>query len=400
MKYDFTSIIDRKGKDAIAVDNIGRKNWGNEPNAPREGFDAIPMWVADMNFATSPSITDALKKRIEHPLYGYFNDSDEFYNAIINWQTKRHGAVGLTKEQIAVESSVHGGVTTVIKALTNPGDNVFLHSPYYMGFDSDVTYIGRNAVFSELKKDENGSYRMDFEDMEKVLKENNVHLAIFCSPHNPAGRVWTKDELAKALAVFEKCDCDVVCDEIWADLIYEDRAHTPMYLMNDWAKEHVVCVYGLGKTFNLAGFAGAYSISFSKRIREKVGFVVYNHLDVLFMHALIGAYNEVGYEWTDELRSVLHENCKYAVEHIRNNYEGVTVPMPEGTYMIFLDCTEYCEKNGISIDELIEAGWDVGVGWQDGRRFRGPCHIRMNLASPYSKIVEAFDRLDKYVFKK
>lgn len=397
MKYDFTSIIDRKGKDAIAVDNIGKVKWGNEPHPPKEGFSLIPMWVADMNFATSPSVTAAIKGRLEHPLFGYFNESPKFYEAIINWQEKRHGAVGLTRKEIMTERSVHGGVTTVVSRLTSPGDKVFLHSPYYMGFAHDIEGIGRTSVFSELKKDADGIYRMDYEDMERTIRKNNIHLAVFCSPHNPTGRVWTREELLNALDIFERCECDVICDEIWADLTYGDNKHTPMYMVNDWAKDHVICLYGLGKTFNLAGLAGAYSISFSKKLRDRLGNVIYNGLDLLYMYALIGAYDDVGYEWTDELRGVLYENCRYTVEHLQKKHKDIKVTMPEGTYMLFLDCTEFCEKRGMTIDELIKAGWDVGVGWQDGRAFRGPCHIRMNLASPFTKVQEALERLDKYV---
>lgn len=398
MQYDFTSIIDRKGKDSVALDNIGHCRWGSEPQAPKEGFDPIPMWVADMNFATSPSITAALKKRIDHPLFGYFNDSDEFFDAIIDWQTSRHGARGLSRDQIMTERSVHGAITTLVNRFSSPGDRIFLHSPYYLGFASDVDELGRISVFSELKKDENGLCRMDYQDMERVIRENNVHLAIFCSPHNPTGRVWTREELEKALEVFEKCDCDVICDEIWADIVYEGHEHIPLYMVNEWAKKHVICIYGLGKTFNLAGLAGAYSISFSKKIRDRVKGLVYNELDLLYMHALVGAYCQEGAEWADQLLTVLEANCRYAVDHIQQNYAGVDVTMPEGTYMIFLDCKGFCEDHDMSIDQLLKAGWDVGVCWQDGRAFRGPSHIRMNLASPLSRIEEAFARLDRYVF--
>lgn len=156
MKYDFTSIIDRCGKDATAVDRIGHKVWGNEPDAPKEGFDSIPMWVADMNFATSPSITKALQERISHPLYGYFFETDAYFDSIIRWQERRHKVTGLKRENIGYENGVHGCVSTVVDKLTNPGDKVLLHSPFYIGFSGDIEYIGRNSVFSELKKDGNG----------------------------------------------------------------------------------------------------------------------------------------------------------------------------------------------------------------------------------------------------
>lgn len=402
MKYDFTSIIDRRGKDAKAVEGIGHKVWGNEPDAPKDGFDPIPMWVADMNFATCPSVPAAIIERAKHPLYGYFSASDVYYEKIIQWQTERNGFLDLKREYIGYENGVHGCVTSAVQTLTAPGDKVLLHSPTYVGFAADVEYLGRTSVYSPLKKDENGIWRMDYEDMDAKLKANNIHLAIFCSPHNPAGRVWERWELEKAMEVFEANQCFVISDEIWADITYTGHQHTPTLMVNDWAREHTVAVYAPSKTFNLAGLIGSYHIIYNKYLRDRVtahgDATHYNEMNVLSMHALIGAYSDEGREWVSELLQVLEGNCKYACDHIRQHYDGVDVSMPQGTYMLFLDLTDYCRRTGKTLDQVIKAGWDAGVAWQDGRAFHGPCHIRMNLASPLSRIQEAFDRLDKYVF--
>ena len=402
MKYDFTSIIDRRGKDAKAVEGIGHKVWGNEPDAPKDGFDPIPMWVADMNFATCPSVPAAIIERAKHPLYGYFSASDVYYEKIIQWQTERNGFLDLKREYIGYENGVHGCVTSAVQTLTAPGDKVLLHSPTYVGFAADVEYLGRTSVYSPLKKDENGIWRMDYEDMDAKLKANNIHLAIFCSPHNPAGRVWERWELEKAMEVFEANQCFVISDEIWADITYTGHQHTPTLMVNDWAREHTVAVYAPSKTFNLAGLIGSYHIIYNKYLRDRVtahgDATHYNEMNVLSMHALIGAYSDEGREWVSELLQVLEGNCKYACDHIRQHYDGVDVSMPQGTYMLFLDLTDYCRRTGKTLDQVIKAGWDVGVAWQDGRAFHGPCHIRMNLASPLSRIQEAFHRLDKYVF--
>ena len=402
MKYDFTSIIDRRGKDALAVESIGHKVWGNEPDAPKEGFDPIPMWVADMNFATCPAIPAAMIERAKHPLYGYFFPSDAYYQAIIDWQTERNGFRDLKREYIGYENGVHGCVTSAVETLSAPGDKILLHSPTYVGFSADVEGLGRTSVYSPLKKDENGVWRMDYEDMDAKLKENHIHLAIFCSPHNPAGRVWERWELEKAMEVFEANQCFVISDEIWADITYTGHQHTPTLMVNDWAREHTVAVYAPSKTFNLAGLIGSYHIIYNKYLRDRVtahgDATHYNEMNVLSMHALIGAYSDEGREWVSELLQVLEGNCKYACDHIRQHYDGVDVSMPQGTYMLFLDLTDYCRRTGKTLDQVIKAGWDVGVAWQDGRAFHGPCHIRMNLASPLSRIQEAFHRLDKYVF--
>ena len=174
-------------------------------------------------------------------------------------------------------------------------------------------------------------------------------------------------------------------------------------MVNDWAREHVVGIYAPSKTFNLAGLVGSYHIIYSAYLRDRVtaegGSTHYNDMNVLSMHALLGAYSQEGRVWTGELLQVLERNCRYAYEHIRDHYDGVSVAMPQGTYMLFLDLSDYCARTGKTLDQVIQAGWDVGVAWQDGRAFNGPCHIRMNLASPFSRIQEAFDRLDKYVFQ-
>ncbi len=403
MKYDFTSIMDRRGKDALAIDGIGAdKIWGNEPDEPKEGFDFIPMWVADMNFPTCPSVTATVMERLRHPAFGYFRPSEEYYNSIIRWQEKHFGVTGLKKEHIGYENGVHGCVTSAVNVLSQPGDKILIHSPFYLGFTSDIEGLGRKSVFSPLKKDADGIWRMDYEDMDRKLKKNHIHLAIFCSPHNPCGRVWERWELEKAMEVYAANDCYVISDEIWADLTFSGHRHIPTQMVSDWAREHVIAVYAPSKTFNLAGMIGSFHVIYSDYLRDRItrygDATHYNEMNVLSMHALIGAYKPEGSEWLEELRTVLEENARYAVDFIRENFRGVDVAMPQGTYMIFLDCTEYCKQAGMTIEQLLKAGWDVGVGWQDGRPFGGPCHIRMNLASPASRIREAFGRLKKYVF--
>lgn len=403
MKYDFTSIIDRHGWDSAAVEAIGgQKLTSFVPDGPKDGFDSIPMWVADMNFATCPTIPAAIIERAKHPLYGYFAPRKEYFEEIIKWQTERNGFRDLKKEYIDYENGVHGCVTSAVQTLSAAADKILIHAPTYVGFKHDIDELGRTPVYSYLKKDENGIWRMDYEDMDAKLKANNIHLAIFCSPHNPAGRVWERWELEKAMEVFEANQCFVISDEIWADITYTGHHHIPTLMVNDWAREHTVAVYAPSKTFNLAGLIGSYHIIYNKYLRDRVTAhgdrTHYNEMNVLSMHALIGAYSPEGREWTDELRQVLEGNCKYACEHIWEHYDGVDVSMPQGTYMIFLDLTKYCQRTGKTLNQVIKAGWDVGVAWQDGRAFQGPCHIRMNLASPFSRIQEAFDRLDKYVF--
>ena len=399
MKYDFTSILDRKGKDAIAVDVVGMP--GSSYPAPREGFDVIPMWVADMNFPVVPTIQEAMIARAQQPTFGYFMPRKEYTQAIIDWQ-KSHNGADVKPENIGYENGVLGGVAAVLSVLCSKGDNVLVHSPTYVGFTATLNNGGYHIIHSALKQDENGVWRMDFEDMEKKIVEKKIHAAIFCSPHNPTGRVWERWEIETAMELFKKHDVFVISDEIWSDIILQGYKHIPTQSVSEDAKMRTAAMYAPSKTFNLAGLVGSYHVIYNNwlhdRCKKESSLCHYNSMNVMSMHALIGAYSEAGGEWVEELRETITGNVDYACSYIEEHFEGVSVSRPQGTYMLFIDCAGWLEKTGKSLDELLRAGWDVGVVWQDGRAFHGPTHIRLNLALPLSRVQEAFDRLDKYVF--
>ena len=204
------------------------------------------------------------------------------------------------------------------------------------------------------------------------------------------------------MALFEKYDVKVISDEIWSDIILAGNKHIPTQMVNEWARQNTVAVYAPSKTFNLAGLVGSYHIIYDACLRDlcraRASKCHYNNMNVLSMHALTGAYRPEGQVWVDELCQVLSGNINYACDYIREHFEGVEAARPEGTYMLFVDCTQWCAEHGKTIEELEQACWDVGVAVQDGKMFHGPCHLRMNLALPLSRVQEAFDRLDKYVF--
>ena len=399
MQFDFTSIIDRRGNDALALDAIGGS--GMFP-APREGFDIIPMWIADMNFAVPPSIQCAISERLQHPTFGYFKPREEYFQAIIDWHQKHNGVEGLQPEHIGYENGVLGGVLSALSVLCSRGDRVLLHSPTYIGFTFSLKDNGYDIVHSPLKLDENGIWRMDFEDMENKLVEQNIHAAIFCSPHNPTGRVWERWEIEQAMSIYKKHNVWVISDEIWSDLTLYGYQHIPTQSISEDAKMRTVAMYAPSKTFNLAGLIGSYHIIYNPwlndRCKKESGLSHYNSMNVLSMYGLIGAYNEEGNQWLLQLRKVLEENVDFACDYINQHFAGVSLSRPQGTYMLFLDCEQWCKKTGKSMDELSRAGWDVGVYWQDGRAFHGPYHIRMNLALPLSRVQEAFKRLNEHVF--
>ena len=396
MKYDFETAVDRFGKDSISANIVP---WNVTPD---EGFSRIPMWCADMSFVAAPPVMKAINKRLEFQSFGYFELSDEYFDSIISWQSRRNGVQGLTKEHIGYENGVLGGVSSAIQALSAPGDKILLHSPTYIGFTRVLNDIGRTAVHSPLVRDEHGVWRMDYADMDRKIKENGIHLAIFCSPHNPCGRVWEREEIEKAMEVFAANHCVVISDEIWSDIVMPGNKHIPTQSVSDDAKTRTVAFYAPSKTFSLAGLIGSYHIIYNPYLRDRVTrqgeLSHYNDCNVLSMHALIGAYSAEGEEWANEMISVIDENFAYACDFIGKNFPGVQVMRPQGTYMLFLDCGEWLAAHDSTLRELEYRGVRAGVIWQNGEDFFGKNSIRINLALPKALLAEALERLKKYAF--
>ena len=397
MKYDFTTVLDRRGRDSTAADVIPFKGFQVD-----EGFDPIPMWIADMSFKAAPAVMDAIYRRMEMPNFGYFPLPKEYFDSIIRWQQRRNSVEGLLPEHIGYENGVLGGVSSALQAFTAPGEEVLVHSPTYVGFTHTFQDTGRIAVHSPLKRDEEGIWRMDYEDMDRKIKEHNIHLAIFCSPHNPCGRVWERREIERAMEVYAANNCLVISDEIWSDIIMPGYKHIPTQSISEDARERTIAFYAPSKTFSLAGLVGSYHIIYNKYLRERVlrqsRLSHYNDPNVLSVHALIGGFSPEGEAWADEMIQVVNGNLDYACGFIRDNFPGVKVMRPQGTYMLFLDCGDFCRSQGISISRLQERGVRRGVIWQNGEDFMFPDSIRMNFALPRSLAEEAMERLRKYVF--
>jgi cystathionine beta-lyase len=397
MEFDFTTILDRRGKDALAVDVIPYPDVTVE-----DGLRPIPMWVADMSFPTAPSVVAAVQKRLEHPNFGYFLLPDAYYDAIIRWQRTRHGVEGLLKEHIGYENGVLGGVSAVLRALTSEGDPILVHSPTYVGFLHVLKGLHRRIVTSPLTRDAQGVWRMDYSDMERKIKENGVKLVIFCSPHNPCGRVWEREEIERAMAVYRDCGCTVISDEIWADLTFPGHRHIPTQSVSEDAKLRTVAFYAPSKTFSLAGLIGSYHIIYDEALRRAVtdcgDATHYNSCNVLSLHALLGAYSEDGARWVDALCEVLYQNLRYVKDFMETHFEGVSMFLPEGTYMLFLNAGEWCRRHGITMDELLRRGVRAGVIWQRGADFGDPDCIRLNVALPFALVEEAMQRLKTRVF--
>ena len=396
MNYDFTTVLDRAGHDCLAADRIPFPDAAVDP-----GFDPIPMWIADMSFPTAPPILEAIRARMEQPHFGYFTPPKSCYDAIIDWQRTRNGVEGLEPKHIGYENGVLGGLSSALQAFTAPGEKVLLHSPTYVGFTHTLEDTGRAAVHSPLVRDGAGTWRMAYEDMDRRLREHGIHFAIFCSPHNPCGRVWERREIERAMEVYAANDCVVISDEIWSDIIMPGHRHIPTQSVSADARARTVALYAPSKTFSLAGLVGSYDIVYSDYLRARLHRMAavthYNEPNILSVHALIGAYRDSG-DWADEMVRVIDENLGYACDYIKTHFPGVSVMRPQGTYMLFLDCGGWCRTHGVTIRELLARGVRCGVIWQNGEDFFLPDSIRMNLALPKARLVEAMDRLRKYAF--
>ena len=395
MDFDFTTVYERL--DSIAAEVIPI------PDAEvAKGVSRIPMWVADMSFATAPCVTRALEERISHPLYGYFRFPQEYYDAIIRWHRVRNGVEGMEPKHIGYENGALGALMSAMKVLAQPGDWILLHAPTYIGFTTHLEQAGYRIALSPMVQDENGVWRMDYADMERQLAEKQIRAAVLCSPHNPCGRVWERWELEKAMALYQKYDCYVVSDELWSDLALYGNKHIPTQSVSEDARQRTIAVYAPSKTFNMAGLVGSYHVIYNDYLRQRItdagAATAYNSANVLSMRALIGAYCEEGEAWLEALKKVLEANFDLACGYIRDHFDGVTAFHPQGTYMLFVDCEGWCRSHGKTMDDVLKAGVAAGVIWQDGRAFHGPYSIRMNLALPTALVQEAFERLDRSVF--
>ena len=383
-------FVDRRGTDSSKWDNL-KSTFGRS--------DLQAMWIADMDFRVPDCVVSAIEDYMKTGVFGYYVPRPSYHQAFIDWERKYHG-YQVKEEWLRFAPGVVPAFNWFLQVFTEPGDAVIVQTPVYYPFMHAVKNNSRRLVCCDLINT-GGIYTVDFADFEKKIVENGVKLFILSSPHNPAGRVWKRDELKAMLDICKKHGVYVISDEIHHDIVFGDNVHIPSATVGDYDKI-LVTLTAATKTFNLAGLVGSYHIIYNPylrdRVRAKSSKPHYNDMNVLSMHALIGAYKPEGYEWVEELRETISGNVNFACDYITQHFEGVSVSKPEGTYMLFLDCTDWCKAHGKTIAEVEKAGWNVGVAWQDGRMFHGPCAIRMNLALPLTRVQEAFERLDKYVF--
>ncbi len=386
----FDEVIDRTNTMSIKYDYAAKLG------VPE---DALPMWVADMDFRSPACVNEALAERCRHGLYGYSDASEAYYEAVRNWFFSRHGWE-IDVRNIVTAPGVVFAIHQIITALTKPGDSVLIQRPVYYPFSSAVTKLGRNLVNNALVR-KDGRYEIDFEDFEKKISDKRVKLFILSNPHNPVGRVWTREELLKMSEILLRHGVYVIADEIHEDFIYEDHRHTVFSTLSPEIADLTVTCTAPSKTFNLAGLQISNLVITNDEIRRRYKDAVkqsgYSQPNLMGILACRAAY-ENGAPWLDELIRYLSSNIVMTKEILARDFPGVRLTQPEGTYLLWLDFSEL----GLSDDELNERIEKKGRVWLDPGPMFGPegsGFQRVNIACPSSVLWEGLNRMRRGLYE-
>ncbi len=385
MKYDFTSHVDRGGTGAFKTDRNMVKGY----LGLNYYDDTISMWVAEMDFACSPHIVERLKERCDKLIFGYSGATPQYYSSIMRWYRDRYGVM-IDPSWIVTSNGTVLAIRNAIKAFTDKGDKIIIQSPVYYPFSSEIKETGRVMLDNQLLKDENNNYSIDFADFEEKCKE--AKMFIYCNPHNPIGKIWSKEETQQLIDIANKYGVIVFSDEVHSDLIRRDMSFTTAIGLEN--TDNVVVATAINKTFNLAGLAATNliirNLELRKRLSSFTGMVM---LSPFAMEATIAAYKDSA-EWVDQLREVIDENLRYMYEFIKEKLPKVKFNIPEGTYLAWIDLNAY----GVSEQELIHAfANEAHIILEGGSMFgkMGDGFIRMNVACPKTVLVEAMERMYK-----
>lgn len=377
--YNFDAIIDRRGTDCLKWDSNG-------------STDIHPMWVADMDFAVAPQIQKAMEKRLSSPVYGYTFHGEALIDSIVSWVGRRYGWE-ISGDWLAFSPGVVPALSMSVLALTNPGDRVLIMTPVYRPFYNSIRENGRVIIDNPLVKDENGRYSIDFDLLESQI-DSRCKVLMMCNPHNPAGRVWTSEELLRLADIAKRHDLIVVSDEIHADFIYSGHKHISIASLSEDMMQRTITAYAPSKTFNLAGLCQSYVVIPNKRLRDAF-MAVYDALDlgsnIFGMTALTAAYNEAE-DWLDQLLVYLEENRDYAIRYIRENIPEIKVYPPDGTYLLWLDCSALgLEKEELNSFFLDQAHVRMNAGYRFAERCGG--FMRLNIGCPRAMLTEGLERI-------
>ncbi|MBS7149904.1 MAG: pyridoxal phosphate-dependent aminotransferase [Prevotella sp.] len=383
MKYDFDKTIDRRATNSY--------KWDSAP----EGV--LPMWVADMDFRTAPAIIDALQKRVAHGIFGYTHVPDAYYDAVTSWFSRRHGW-DIDREWIIYTSGVVPAVSAVIKAMTVPGDKVIVQTPVYNCFFSSIRNNGCEIVSNPLRRTAD-TYEMDFDALERCAADPRAKVMLLCNPHNPAGRVWTPDELTRLGNICLRNGVTVVADEIHCELVYQGFKYTPFASLSDAFLHRSVTCLSPSKAFNIAGLQIANIVAFDNDLRSRIDKAI-NINEVCDVNpfgvaATIAAYNE-GEEWLNQLVDYLHGNYEAMAEFCRRELPEFPITRLEGTYLVWMDCSSL----GMPSDALEHALLDDARLWLNAGTMygaEGEGYMRWNIACPRSVMLDGLNRFLNFV---
>lgn len=380
MKYNFDEITQRRGSNSYKWDAA-------------EEDDVLPMWVADMDFRTSPAITNALAKRVQHGIFGYTKVPQAYFDAVIGWFGRKHN-FPIQKEWILFTSGVVPALSAIIKALTSPGDKVLVQTPVYNCFFSSIRNDECEMVSNKLVYAD-GKYTIDFEDLEKKATDPQVKLLLLCNPHNPVGRVWELEELKKIGEICLRNNVIVVSDEIHCDLVYPGHTHIPFASISDEFRMNSVTCTAPSKTFNLAGIQVANIIATDEEIRRKIDKALNINevceINAFAVEALIAAYNE-GDDWLDELKVYLYDNYLLLSEFFKSYLPHLPVLPLEATYLVWIDCSALGLASKEIADKLLlkENLW-INEGTMYGEAGEG--FIRINIATQRDRLVRGLKKI-------
>lgn len=388
MKYDFNKIINRNNTKSLKYD------FAKERNMPE---DLLPLWVADMDFQTSPEIIEALNKAVSHGIYGYSEGKEEYFDAVYNWYNDNFNWQ-VKKEWLIKTPGVVFAIVLAINALTNEGDSVLIQNPVYYPFTEVIIDNNRKLVNNSLVR--NGKkYEIDFEDFEKKIIENNVKLFILCSPHNPVGRVWKKWELEKIGDVCLKHNVKIVSDEIHSDFVYPENKHIVFSSLDEKYQNITITCTAPTKTFNLAGLQISNifipNLEIRKKVLKQLDRVGYSQVNLMGLVACEAAY-KYGRQWLNELKEYLLDNLNFLRDYLETNIPQIKLIEPEGTYLIWLDCSAL----GLEDKELEKFIVEKAKLWLDsGYIFgkEGEGFQRINIACPRETLKKALEQLKEAV---
>ncbi len=379
--YDFDEIIKRR--------NTFSEKWDLAPGGGRLGSSVIPMWVADMDFACPPQITDAVHKAVDRKIFGYSYFPENYNDMVCEFYRRRHRFV-CSPEQIIFTEGVVAALGFAVNALTEPGDGIIIQPPVYPPFFNVVNRNGRTLLENRLIY-ENGTYRMDFDDLEAKASDPGTKMLIFCTPHNPSGRVWTREELERTEDICQRHGVILLCDEIHCDLIRAgNEFHSVMELFPD--RDNVICCTAPSKTFNIAGLGASHCFcpneDYKARIKKQAGYIASNPLTTA---AVMAAMTECD-GWIDEMNEYTDGNFELFYELCEKYFPLARPVKTEGTYLAWVDVTTYTEDTAALEKRLLD---ECGVYIECGDGFGGKGFIRVNLGCPRAYITEAFERASR-----